>query len=262
MSIWFGVLRKRVKLTGYIETQAPLHIGIGRALGATGSDLPIMTDLTGRPIIPGSSFKGALRSQVEALIRGLNASGNRSLWSCDVVAEQWCIRNKQDWERDPQFILLKACDVCKLFGGPYVASKVFISDMAATDETWHSSMLQVRDGVAIHRESLTARHRGKFDFEIISPGVRFSMDIVLDNPEDYETGLLMRALDLFNDGFAFLGGQNSRGTGKIKVVVEQSHEVTPEAFLKQQGVTQLTAMNPETYLMALREKISGGKAHR
>jgi len=260
MSTWFGVLRKRAKLKGYIETQAPLHIGIGRALGATGSELPIMTDLTGRPIIPGSSFKGALRSQVEALIRGLNASGNRSLWSCDVVAEQWCIRNKQDWDKDAQFILSKACDVCKLFGGPYVASKVFISDMAATGETWLPSLLQVRDGVAIHRESLTVRRGGKFDFEVIPPGVRFGMEIVLDNPEDYEIGLLMRALDLFNDGLAFLGGQTSRGTGKIKVVVEQTHEVTPEAFLRQEGAMPPTTMNAEIYLAALRQKLSGKKS--
>jgi CRISPR/Cas system CSM-associated protein Csm3 (group 7 of RAMP superfamily) len=64
-------LNHRVKLHGVVETVTPLHIGLGRSQGVTGSDLPVLLDILDQPVIPGSSLKGALRTQVEALIRGL-----------------------------------------------------------------------------------------------------------------------------------------------------------------------------------------------
>ena len=60
-------LDRRAKLVGSVETITALHLGAGRGMGSTGSDLPVMLDAWGRPFIPGSSFKGALRAQVEAI---------------------------------------------------------------------------------------------------------------------------------------------------------------------------------------------------
>ena len=45
-----------------IRTVTPLHIGVGRAVGIV--DLPIVRDALGFPVIPTSSLKGALRSQL------------------------------------------------------------------------------------------------------------------------------------------------------------------------------------------------------
>jgi CRISPR-associated protein Cmr4 len=49
-----------------MRTLTPLHIGVGRVVGVV--DLPIIRDALGFPLIPTSSLKGALRSQLsEAL---------------------------------------------------------------------------------------------------------------------------------------------------------------------------------------------------
>jgi len=45
-----------------MKTLTPLHIGIGRVTGVV--DLPIIRDVFGFPVIPTSSLKGALRSQL------------------------------------------------------------------------------------------------------------------------------------------------------------------------------------------------------
>jgi CRISPR-associated protein Cmr4 len=63
----------QVKLGAYegaslllMRTLTPLHIGVGRVVGVV--DLPIIRDALGFPLIPTSSLKGALRSQLsEAL---------------------------------------------------------------------------------------------------------------------------------------------------------------------------------------------------
>ena len=46
-----------------IRTITPLHIGVGRTVGVV--DLPIVRDALGFPVIPTSSLKGALRSQLK-----------------------------------------------------------------------------------------------------------------------------------------------------------------------------------------------------
>ena len=226
------VLEKRTKIEGYLETVTALHVGAGRGMKTTGSDLPIMLDAYGRPFIPGSSFKGSLRSQVEAVLRAVAAQRGEDpkRWSCDVVSEDYCIPNKEDWQEDPAVILEKACAVCKLFGAPYMASRVYISDLIVEPETWDPLLLQVRDGVAIDRESCTAAEKKKFDLEIVPPGVRFRLEILVENPTDEELGLLFWALQLYDDGYARLGGASSRGTGRVRLIIKEMQTLSIADF--------------------------------
>lgn len=216
------MLEKRTKIEGYLETVTALHVGTGRGMQTTGSDLPIMLDTYGRPFIPGSSFKGSLRSQIEAVLRTVADQRKEApkRWSCDVVSEDYCIK-KEDWQKEPDIILGGACAVCKLFGAPYIASRVYISDLIVEPETWDPLLLQVRDGVAIDRESLTAAEKKKFDLEIVPPGVRFRLEILVENPTDEELGLLFWALQLYEDGYARLGGASSRGTGRVRLIIKE-----------------------------------------
>lgn len=217
------MLEKRTKIEGHLETVTALHVGAGRGMQTTGSDLPIMLDVYGRPFIPGSSFKGALRSEVEAVLRAVAAQRGEDpkRWSCDVVSEDYCVPDKEDWQKDPSIILERACAVCKLFGAPYIASRVYISDLMVEPETWDPLLLQVRDGVAIDRESCTAAEKKKFDLEVVPPGVRFHLEILVENPTDKELGLLLWALQLYNDGYARLGGASSRGTGRVRLIIKE-----------------------------------------
>src|SRR5947209_8607434 len=63
-------LRNRYLFEGQLIMQTALHIGGGRA-SLSPSDSPVVLTPTGYPFIPGSSFKGALRSTVEKLVPGL-----------------------------------------------------------------------------------------------------------------------------------------------------------------------------------------------
>jgi len=49
-----------------LTTVTALRISAGRSMKPIGSDLPVIKDALGRPLIPGSSFKGHLRSRLKA----------------------------------------------------------------------------------------------------------------------------------------------------------------------------------------------------
>jgi CRISPR-associated RAMP protein (TIGR02581 family) len=256
-AIGLEALTHRVKLHGFVETATPLHIGLGRSQGVTGSDLPALLDMLGRPVIPGSSFKGALRSQVEALVRGLGDSA--LLRSCDVIAGRYCVERELWRERNREAeILRRSCHVCLLFGGPHMAGKLSVADLMV-DSGWEPHMIQVRDGVSLNRDTLTAESNRKFDFEIVPPGVRFVLSLGLDNPEDYEIGLLLRTLALFDEGFAFLGGKSSRGMGRVRISVEEIVWVDARRFLLGEP-SHTEAVDLERYYEALRRKLEDQQA--
>lgn len=54
----FDVFKNRLEITGTLTTVTALHIGVGRSTEPIGSDLPVLKDALGRPLIPGSSLKG------------------------------------------------------------------------------------------------------------------------------------------------------------------------------------------------------------
>ena len=139
----------------------------------------------------------------------------------------------------------KSCWVCQAFGSPWIASKVQIIDMPIVSQ-WKSEFLRVRDGVAIDRESETAQTQMKFDFEVVPPGVQFGFEVLIENPEDYEMGMLVLGLDMLNEGLALLGGNKSRGLGRVRIDIEEISELTPRILLDRlRGKTVESRTEPE-----------------
>jgi CRISPR-associated RAMP protein (TIGR02581 family) len=68
-------LRSRYIFTGRLTLQTSLHVGTGRVVSPL-TDSPIFRDASGRPLIPGSSMKGAFRATVERIVP--NLSGYRT----------------------------------------------------------------------------------------------------------------------------------------------------------------------------------------
>jgi CRISPR/Cas system CSM-associated protein Csm3 (group 7 of RAMP superfamily) len=62
----FDTFKNRLELTRTLTTVTALHINAGRSTEPIGSDLPVIKDALGRPLIPGASFKGALRSPLHS----------------------------------------------------------------------------------------------------------------------------------------------------------------------------------------------------
>jgi CRISPR/Cas system CSM-associated protein Csm3 (group 7 of RAMP superfamily) len=69
--------------------------------------------------------------------------------------------------------------VCQVFGSPWLASKVQVRD-APVGQLWFDQY-QVRDGVAINRDTQTAEARLKYDYEVVPAQTRFDFMLVAEN---------------------------------------------------------------------------------
>ena len=118
---------------------------------------------------------------------------------------------QQDVEDRKQWIKDNTCDVCKLFGSPVQAGRLWVSDGALKD--W-ASVVQVRDGVVIDRDSQTAVDGLKYDYEVVPSSSRFQLCIDLENPTDSDRALLGAALFDWHAGSS-IGGFTSRGLGRF-----------------------------------------------
>lgn len=87
----FDTFKSRLELTGTLTTVTALRISAGRSTEPIGSDLPVIKDALGRPLIPGSSFKGALRSRLESFLRGIVGS-DRKLVSNPAINDEWSLQ--------------------------------------------------------------------------------------------------------------------------------------------------------------------------
>lgn len=258
----FERFENRYDLRGRLITKTALHIGAGGSLAVVGSDNPVVRDVNGLPYIPGSSFKGSLRSLIESFVRALLpdvvcdpltkpciSTSQMEQWQSDVR------NNRRIQEEVDNLVWDESCTVCRLFGSPWLASKVKVADFYLTEGANWRARVEVRDGVAIDRDTETASGGRKYDFETVPRETAFGLHIRVDNASDEELGLLFLGLREFTNGSAWVGGNTSRGLGLVRIewdefeVVEgragllrylqdgkgivQSDEATQGAFIKE-----------------------------
>ncbi len=249
------VLRNRYVLTGKLVMRTALHIGGGKVT-LSSSDSPVVLTPEQKPYIPGSSFKGALRSTVEKIVPSLPGfsscalielskdeikvlEGNREAMKkiCPTIRQSDVARRRRD-EPDKaakiqQETIEELCDTCLLFGSPYAAARLNVNDLYMPPEEW-SGVLQIRDGVAIDRDTEKAKDRLKYDFEVVPASATFDLEIVLENTTKKNVQLMCVGLSEFVHGFGVIGGKRSRGLGvaelaKLHVsVLELFHEGVEE----------------------------------
>ncbi len=219
----FG-LRQKIRLTASLVFDTAWRIGSGKE-GETMSDLGVVLDPIGQPVLPGSSLKGKLRSTCETLSHALglsacmlnhNASGVKCTSDVNyyrTVRETYQEALQKGLQNRLQWIEENTCDVCKLFGSPMQASRLCISDGLLKE--W-ASIVQVRDGVVINRDSQTAVNGLKYDYEVVPSGSRFEICVDLENPTDQDAALLGAALFEWHSGSS-IGGFTSRGLGRFRL---------------------------------------------
>jgi len=210
------VLYGRIFLRGAIQVITGLHIGIESGpLSIGGVDLPMIRNpITNEPYIPGSSLKGKLRSLSEKVSgQPMNSRiGSVSLHVCD---------------DGPSY---RACPVCPVFGVPgqkpfSEPTRVIVRDVALDEQTRQKlqdarldrPFAELKAETAIDRVTAHALPRV---VERVPAGAVFApFELVYSI---YEAGdlarfrTLIRALLLLEDDY--LGGQGSRGSGKIRFV--------------------------------------------
>lgn len=246
-------LRNRYLFEGHLVMQTALHIGGGRAT-LSNSDSPIVLTPEEKPYIPGSSFKGALRSTIEKLVPLLSDSAKPDfvkLRSCGLLElskdtikkmkrddldklcptiRQYDVQQRlrdatpEQAENITRKIYDQLCHTCHLFGSPYSASHINVNDLYLAkndkdedDWSW-SGVVQVRDGVGIDRDSETAKDGAKYDFEVVPSNAVFALSITLENATTEDLQLVSVGLSEFVHGFGMIGGKRSRGLGACHLI--------------------------------------------
>jgi CRISPR-associated RAMP protein (TIGR02581 family) len=246
-------LRRRLRLQGVLEFQTGWRIGSGSE-GETMSDLGIVLDPDGLPLLPGSSLKGKLRNTCEALAHALRleacllnsrASGKDCV--SDVRLFSQLRPQHQKAVRDGVAAQLRwidehTCDVCKLFGSPVRAARLRLGDGRL--ENPETVVVRVRDGVVLDRDSHTAVNGLKYDYEVAPAGTRFGFRFDLENPTEADLALLGAALFEWLDGSS-LGGFTSRGLGRFQLRDNAVHLSEIDFDDDAQRVRYLTGTKPD-----------------
>ena len=231
----FETFKNRYVFTGEVKFSTPFHIGSGG--GNVMTDAAVVKYNNEKPYIPGSSFKGLLRSTVERIGSALDID------TCHLFSDMECSEYiKKGMKNNPfnlpadedqylDFILEQVprggskkgiCKVCRLFGCTYLASKVSVDDLTLVEGGNNDNISEIRDGVGIDRDTGTAVEGVKFDFEVVSQDCKFKFNITVDNVEFDDTGK-STDLVLLSVGFseflnnAKLGGLTSRGLGSFEI---------------------------------------------
>jgi len=230
----FDVFRNRLEISGVLTTVTALRISQGRSTEPIGSDLPVVKDSLGRPLIPGASFKGALRSRLESFLRGI-LGNDRKLVANPTNEDEWSLTAREihalknanlDDAALTQAIVNETDLISQLFGSPWIASKFQVRDLTVFPDAWFGQY-QERDGVAIDRDTETAADGKLYDFQVVPAGTPFEFKAVVENAEDWELGLLMIGLHQFENEMIPLGGGRSRGLGVVKLEITDSWWVEP-----------------------------------
>jgi CRISPR-associated RAMP protein (TIGR02581 family) len=216
----------RFHYRGRLVFDSAHRIGAERSLAVDAPDTPILRTIDGLPYIPGSSIKGAWRSYTEAVLRTLQDSHGHEKFASDPLVQKGepeygltdkkIKRIKEVYKDRPQdeldaYLRSESTWTERLFGNAALASKVLIKDAYIDRATWFRS--EIRDGVAIDRDSGRAGDGLKYQFEVVPAGAVFPLEVVVENASPAELGLVVLGLKAFEDGRIFLGGAKSRGLG-------------------------------------------------
>ncbi|AFZ59586.1 CRISPR-associated RAMP protein [Anabaena cylindrica FACHB-243] len=221
----FDTFKNRLEITGKLTTITALRISAGRSTEPIGTDLPVIKDALGQPLIPGSSFKGALRSRLESFLRGIDSSFAEDPADFTSSARNKYVKDLKEQHKDndeelTQKLVEMTDLISQLFGSPWIASKFQVRDLTVVPDTWFGQY-QERDGVAIDRDTETAVNGKLYDFQVVPAGTQFQFRAVVENAEPWELGLLMIGLHQFETEQIPLGGGRSRGLGVVKLDISE-----------------------------------------
>ena len=227
----FSTLRNRLTVRGTLVARTALRVGAGRASGVVGNDLPVLRDALGHPFVPGASIKGTLRARLEALIRTVAPGQALDLLEIeeamrgfgtlrdDVREIREARRNGRVVEADRLFsreVWQRSTMIDLTFGAPWIAGRLFVKD-ALVDTHYWTNRYEVRNGVALNRDTETAEEGLLYDYEVVPAGTRFAFELVLENAADWQLGMMLLALKPWERGDAQIGGFRSRGLGYVQL---------------------------------------------
>jgi len=214
----FDEFVNRWEITARLNLLTPLRIGGGQTANVYSlSETPVLMSYdaesqTVEPFIPGSSFKGVLRSTVERIVRTFNEDE-----CCISVGSKPCGN----------------CIPCSVFGSMNSGAKIRVLDCHLSGGVRFGNVVNERPHCAtnyrinrdagIYEMQTRTRRMGnqtitvpksnpRFE-EIIVSNLSFDVHIKIDNADEHEVGLVLLALEEFNHKRCHIGGGASRGQG-------------------------------------------------
>jgi len=207
-------LKKKIFITGGVETLTGLHIGGGDSgmdSGGLDKGAVIRTSVTNQPYIPGSSLKGKMRALLEKL-RGeyqvMPKGGAGPGKAPDYLAAKiFGLPAEVDFSDSPE-INASRLVVRDAFLSPASVERLGRADLDLP-------FTETKTETAIDRITSKAVPR---TFERVPAGAEFDFQMTLtiyegDNEKELLDGLLTALLLVQED---YLGGRGSRGSGRIK----------------------------------------------
>lgn len=191
----FEAYKLLAKLNGKIITKSPVRIGAGRGLEVLESDLPILKNTKGVPIILGSSLKGFFRGTLQRILYMKFGKGVESL-----LNEIFGGKEENDW-----------------------ASAVFFHELECEAGKY---TIAERKHIAIDPEKGSVSNL--FDVECVLEGSTFSGCLLTArNLSPKGLALFKTVIDATNFGLAKLGGFKSRGYGEIEIKLDELRFILP-----------------------------------
>ncbi len=182
----------------------------------------------GEFVLPGSSIKGAMRTQAERIARtiALNQCKNEkgfiescpacnpvsqssdinSLTSCSTLIKHFY--SGKDYNEEKKDLCLS----CKLFGSTISSGKLNINDAYLMGEP----EIKIRDFLAIDRFTGGGKEGAKFDaISLWKPA--FNVKITLQNPKEWQLGWLFLLFKDLEDGLYNIGFGSNKGFGEVEI---------------------------------------------
>ncbi len=244
MSAEQASLIKKIVFSGTITALTGLHIGgseVGLQIG--GADKVVVRNPSDNtPYVPGSSLKGRMRSLLERV-------------HCLGDAHYKPVKRGDETVYGP--CGCADCDVCRLFGvaiseknkDRVQAGRLLVRDamMLNGDKVRKMPNLltdytELKTEVSIDRLTSAANPR---NFERVPAGARFGFELVLNvfhgDKEEELIELIHQGLRLV--AYDALGGQSSRGYGRVRIELSARHEIPVECFSSEEKLREALGNN-------------------
>lgn len=244
----FEKLTDLIELNLDVQTLGSLTIKAGDQ-PQTLADSPVIR-IGGEPVIPGSSLKGALRSNLEAL---LSAKGTLVCVPATAIPNQ-IKRDRQDTQylknlgrKEPcRPNDRDLCPVCLIFGtvgGSQGLSGSAIFLDARLVEKFDPAIVPERTHVAITRDTRSQSGGALVTNETVDAGVKFAGAIRLVNPQEWQVGAILNALEWLRQ--LGIGSKKTAGYGQLQIDIRAITRKTLTG-----GKWQETALTQDAFLQA------------
>lgn len=189
----------KIFIKGKIEAKTGLHIGGSKtSLDIGGVDLNVIKTAKGLPFVPGSSFKGKMRSLLAKLEGSVHFNHDS-----DEIKEIFGDTGSDDQKAGYTRLIVRDA---VLDEAHFETAFTEDLELAYSEVKWENTIKRLTGTAENPRQIERVPAGATFDFELV-------YDVYDDNKEKKHLDKIKKALDLLQDDY--LGGHGSRGYGQV-----------------------------------------------